>query len=376
MKYNFLILTSLLALFLTPGVSAEYNFSKEYLNQWKKDFPNARWVDIKSSANPRALIINPSDVLNNDQFNALAEFNMRRLNQSILVVAQGDEVIFEKYEDQLDADSTRTSFSMWKSINAITIGVALCQGKIADLNDYGRTYLPRLRGTSWGRSTIRQMLMMSSGASDETNIYNGHISDQNARQGGSVALGKGVDDVVPLMKSGDEKAHEPGFIFKYNNFDSWALAMIAESVSGRTYPEFFESDLIPLLRLQNPSRWMVYRSGQVSKYSATPHDWIRIGRFVMEQIKDTDKDSCLRDYIYEMTTKQIEGEGKLDKGYGYQTWIGCGESADFCFLGWGGQYLLFNIEKDIVTYVHSMSEIPTGIETFWFFDNVVQRLEN
>jgi CubicO group peptidase (beta-lactamase class C family) len=85
-------------------------------------------------------------------------------------------------------------------------------------------------------------------------------------------------------------------------------------------------------------------------FSASPHDWIRIGIMVLRELKN--QDTCFGKFLKDATSKQISSFGPATS-YGYQIWVSCSNSTDFCFVGFGGQYLLFNVETDTVLYHHA-----------------------
>jgi CubicO group peptidase (beta-lactamase class C family) len=62
-------------------------------------------------------------------------------------------------------------------------------------------------------------------------------------------------------------------------------------------------------------------------------------------------------FIHAATTSKIATNNRwLGEGYGYQIWTSCGGPFDFCFVGYGGQFLYFNKSKDIVIYQHAAME--------------------
>ena len=53
------------------------------------------------------------------------------------------------------------SYSMAKSVTALAVGEALCAGRIKDLTDKAEDYAPQLKGTPYGESAVRDLLMMA-----------------------------------------------------------------------------------------------------------------------------------------------------------------------------------------------------------------------
>lgn len=70
---------------------------------------------------------------------------------------------------------------MAKSITALAVGEALCTNKIKDLADKAEDYAPQLKGTPYGESAVRDLLMMASGAKSGTIESQGHPSSSAGR---------------------------------------------------------------------------------------------------------------------------------------------------------------------------------------------------
>lgn len=244
---------------------------------------------------------------------------------------------------------------MSKSLTSLTVGKAICDGHIESINDSINKYVPGLSDISWGDSSIRDVLRMSSGAYNTLISMHGHKNSQQAQSfGHSEHIGKMNDDYIDLMRLADDRKHSPGKEFNYSNFDTIALGLLIQGSTKMSFPEYFEKSIWNLVGAQSSGAWFLNNKKQTSTYqgfSASPEDWIRIGVMVLSEMKK--QDNCFGDFIKEATSKQINSFGPAS-GYGYQIWVNCGSmKSDFCFVGYGGQYLIFNIEKNIILYHHS-----------------------
>jgi hypothetical protein len=80
-----------------------------------------------------------------------------------LLIAKDDRILFEQYQyGRIDRDLL-ISQSMVKSITGILVGIAISEGAIKSVDDTTETYVPGFKGTEYGRTTIRDLLHMSSG---------------------------------------------------------------------------------------------------------------------------------------------------------------------------------------------------------------------
>ena len=102
-------------------------------------------------------------------------------------------------------------------------------------------------------------------------------------------------DFVDLMKANDEKSSPAGSICNYSKFDTVGLGLLVQAATGMSFPEYFEKATWHTVGAESRGAWFVNSNGQASTYngfSATPHDWIRIGVMVLDEVGK--KESCPR----------------------------------------------------------------------------------
>jgi CubicO group peptidase (beta-lactamase class C family) len=88
---------------------------------------------------------------------------MARTPTTGLLLARDDEILFEAYQyGHTDTDQL-VSMSMSKTINSMLIGVAIGESKLHSVHDRVCEYVPELRHVEYGRTTILDLLHMSSG---------------------------------------------------------------------------------------------------------------------------------------------------------------------------------------------------------------------
>ena len=86
---------------------------------------------------------------------------------TLLLLDRG-KILFEGYKSPATDQTAQHSQSMSKSLTAYMVGILLCDGRIRSLGDRAEAYVPQLKGTVYGDATIKQLLMMSSGAAPAT----------------------------------------------------------------------------------------------------------------------------------------------------------------------------------------------------------------
>src|SRR5690348_11223445 len=90
---------------------------------------------------------------------------LEKLESVAYLIIKDDSVRYEEYWDHYSEKSLSNSFSMAKSVIGLLIGIANDEGKIKSLDEPIGNYLPDYRDGIAKQTTIRDVLMMSSGSS-------------------------------------------------------------------------------------------------------------------------------------------------------------------------------------------------------------------
>ena len=80
-----------------------------------------------------------------------------------LIAVQDNKILLEHYQAGNDASTKWVSFSVSKSVTSMLVGAAIEDGFIKSVDEPVAHYLPRLRGTPYETSTIKNVLHMASG---------------------------------------------------------------------------------------------------------------------------------------------------------------------------------------------------------------------
>lgn len=274
----------------------------------------------------------------------------------IAVMSQGDRIIYETYRTFLSHRDTPLGYSMSKSLTGLLVGKALCDGHLRSLDDTLGTYVASLQNTVWGEATIFQLLTMTSGAF--RTLPTGMKSETEAAKIRSAYEGLYNGKLEDFFNQAHEKSFPPGTVFNYSNYDTLALGLLIEAATGKKFMDYFSASLWRPVGAAQRGAWIVGNQGETMTFmgfSATPHDWIRLGRYVLDQLKQPE--TCMGKFVQAATTTHIlTGNRLLGQGYGFQIWTNCGRLYDFCFVGFGGQFLYFNKAKDVVIYQHAAME--------------------
>lgn len=328
----------------------------------------ARVVSVPAASEPRVLI-RPSEHPDAQRVPDLDDLIGRNKGKAILV-ADGKGLLAESYAFGVGARRTPLGFSISKSLTALAVGHALCDGRIASLDDRVDTYLPDTRGLSWGNASVHDLLRMSSGA--HATFANGHkYGDTDSVLGRAIMEGRMSESFLDTMRRQDEKFRPPGTMFQYNNLDTTALALLVAQVTGEPFEAYFARKVWQPAGAAAAGAWVVNGRGEPAAYqgfSATPQDWVRVGLYVLDQLDRPD--TCFGRFMQQATTQHMQAFSP-GNGYGYQIWVDCGPGVDFCFVGHGGQYLLFNRENRLVIFQHATNEQRVTDEVLKLMPRVV-----
>jgi len=313
------------------------------------------YVDPADSV--KALKLNDSAI--HPDVKKIIDGQIKRSTTRAMIVAKGDQIFYEYYSSRSARRWTPLGYSMSKSLTAMTVGKALCDGSINSIDDPLDKYIPELSGTSWGSASVKSVLMMSSGSYKTDIRLNGHKTKQvEDRLGHPVHHGHMRENYINVMKEVDEKELRPGELFYYNNMDTLALGLLVESATGKKFSDYFEESIWKPSGAQAKGAWFVNNLGQTSTYqgfSATPHDWIRLALYVLEERGKAD---CFGQFLSQGTTGLLATNLGVfsPTRYGFQIWVNCRPEVDFCFAGHGRQYIWFNLRKNVVMYHHAATD--------------------
>lgn len=274
----------------------------------------------------------------------------------IVMVSQDRQVVYAQYAESWLRNATPLGYSMSKSLTALAVGKALCQGAIPSLQQRGDAILPQLAGTAWGNATVEQLLRMQSGSSLQDPSRHGWQSEAVAIANRPIYDGRMVGDFLDLMRAHDLRQLRPGEKFQYNNYDTLALGLLVEAATGQRFYDYFNQMVWQPVGPQKSGAWLRSNKGQTANYagfSAAPEDWVRIGHYVIEAMRKPD--DCFARYL----TQAVQPGARTyvsTRCYGYQIWNWCSDDS-FMFVGYGGQYLVITPKRNIVMYTHQASSV-------------------
>ena len=281
------------------------------------------------------------------------DYLARQRVMGLLIIKDG-VVQLERYQYDRTPQHRFLSQSMAKSIVALAVAIALKEGKIASLDDRADKYAPKLQGTLYGETTIRNLLRMASGARF-TEIYDG--KDDLARFN-AVSVKEGLEAAARVIT---ERAHPQGAHFNYASAETAMLGAVLRGATGGSISDYLESRLWQAMGAETSALWRTDRTGlelASGNFNATLRDYGRLGILLANdgvRPDDADKKQIIpKQFLLDATDSKRApeafrpGTATPYYGYGYKFWLFPGAKRRFALLGVYGQMIYIDPEQKLV----------------------------
>ena len=243
-----------------------------------------------------------------------------------VVVAQRGRVVYEYYRDGAPG-TLRDVQSVMKSALSALVGVAIGQGRIADLDQPVVTLVPEWAALNTdpraAAITVRHILTMTAGFA---------VNDPTGTAGG---LRPAEAWARPLRSA-------PGESFAYDNALIPMIAAVLEKVAGMPVPDYARKELLGPLDMEEPTyiRTMQMRTVDMAK----------LGQLFLQNGVWGGKQILPPSYATAATSQQNAGGAPVGMPYGYMWWIvpGAAPRRTFMASGYAGQFIWVHPESQLV----------------------------
>jgi CubicO group peptidase (beta-lactamase class C family) len=299
-----------------------------------------------------------------------------------LLIARGDTILIERYQYDRNDRHRFTSWSMAKTVTSMLVGIAIAEGHIRSVDDLAAAYVPALRGTEYGRTSLRHLLQMSSGVRF-VEQYTGvddvfRLAADTFRQVGA----GGVDAVTPF----NVRAAPSGTKFSYASVEPQVLGLVLRSAVGRPVADYLQEKIWAPIGAEADATWLIDRSGQEVTFcciNAVLRDYARLGLLLAHDGNWLGRQIIPAAWIDDATRVAPDeshlrpGIATPSLGYGYQVWILPGERRMFALLGVRGQAIFVDPASRLVmvhTAVRKQARDPGGREATALWRSIVREL--
>jgi CubicO group peptidase (beta-lactamase class C family) len=260
------------------------------------------------------------------------------------IVVKDDTVLYERYFEGYNHDSTVTSFSIAKSFLSALVGVAIAEGCIGSIGDSVTNYVPELstRDPRYKNITLRDLLTMSSGIryeqgftpwSDDAATY----YSPNLR---AVALSS------PIVE-------EPSKVFKYNNYNALLVGLVLERTTKCPVARYLEEKIWKPLGMETVGSWSLdsEKDGfekMESGINGRAIDFAKFGRLFLKNGIWNGRRLIPTAWVDESTG--VDMSTALVPYYRYFWWVNAKQKGKHHFFAAGnhGQYIYLIPEQDLL----------------------------
>jgi CubicO group peptidase (beta-lactamase class C family) len=283
-----------------------------------------------------------------------------------LLVARGDTIFVERYQYGRTDRHRFTSWSMAKTVTAMLVGIAISEGDIRSIDDLAAAYVPELATTEYGRTSIRDLLQMSSGVrfSEE---YSGRDDIATLAMNTYRLLGAGGPSAVTPF---NERDAPPGTKFSYASAETQVLGLVLARASGRPVAEYLEQKIWQPMGAEADATWLIDNSGQEVTFcglNAVLRDYARLGLLLAHDGHWHGRQLIPAPWIMAATTVRADqphlrpGTATPIFGYGYQTWILPTKRRMFLLWGIRGQRIFVDPENTLVMVNTAVHKLPVDL---------------
>ncbi|WP_036766636.1 serine hydrolase domain-containing protein [Parvularcula oceani] len=272
----------------------------------------------------------------------------------LMVVSDG-EVVLERYFRGETADSRHTSWSVAKSVIATLIGRAILEGEIESVDDRVADYAGEYAGTDYGDTSIRHLLMMSSGIDFEEEYER---ADGDARRLflDTFIFNRDIDGSIGKF----ERNRPAGTDFDYISTNSAVLAAVLRGAyDGRSIADLASEKIFAPLGMREGT-WLLDRNDESGKelgyccLQITLEDYAKIGQLYLQGGVVGRQRVIPADWpAFVSTPPQASHEPgetltNADYGYGHHFWLPPQRDGEYFMAGYNGQIVWIDPRRDVV----------------------------
>jgi len=281
-----------------------------------------------------------------------------------LLVIKNGKIVFERYRLGNTEETIWMSYSVSKSVTSMLIGAAIRDGYIKSVDEKVTDYLPRLKGSAYDQSSIRDLMQMSSGVRWNED-YADRQSDLNKLN--SSLTGWYTVNLYEYLRHLPRDA-EPGEVFNYNTAETNLVGTLLRSAIGNNLSTYLEEKIWRPFGMESDANWVLSEPGGGETggccISATLRDYGRLGLFAMGGGQLADGVEVLTENWMEESTSPSKGY----KGYGYLWWLN--SDGSYRAVGIFGQGIYINAAEGVVIAMHGARRVATN-QPYWNMHNAM-----
>ena len=295
-----------------------------------------------------------------------------------LLIARGDEILFEHYQYGRTDRDRLLSQSMVKSITGMLIGIAVADSAIKSIDDTPETYVPGFKGTEYGRTPIRDLLHMSSGVDFGEERDGGRDLDRLWRDMVTSSSKKGTINSITQF---NHRIAPPGTRYRYASIEPDVLGVVLHYAVNKSASQYLEEKVWHPIGTEADAAWLVDAEGiEVAHFgfNAVLRDYARLGCLLAHDGAWGRKQILPSQWLIDATTVRSSdsylapGNAMPRFGYGYLVWLLPGNRRQFALVGQNGQRICIDPTSKLVMVHTALDE--SGGEDWLLWSALVEQL--
>lgn len=295
-----------------------------------------------------------------------------------LLIARDDQILCEHYQYGRTDHDRFLSQSMVKSIVGLLIGLAVTDGAIRSVDDPAETYVPGFKGTEYGRTSIRDLLHMSSGVE----FGEDKDGERDLKRlwadmvGGSWMFSKGT---IGSITQFNHRIAPAGTRFSYASIEPDVLGQVLHGAVKMSASDYLHDKLWEPIGAEADASWFLDAEGfELAHFgfNAVLRDYGRLGRLLAHGGAWHGRQIIPERWMIEATTVRpsetylAPGKATPTFGYGYLLWLLPGPRRQFAFFGDKGQRVYVDPISKLVMVQTALETTP---EVFQLWNAVVEQ---
>lgn len=265
-----------------------------------------------------------------------------------LLIVKDGAILFERYQYGRRDTDRMLSNSMVKTMVAMLVGIAIKEGKIRSVEDLAQDYVPEMKGSAYGQTSLRALLTMSAGIA---------FSERYDGTDDAFALSRDLrrsdlPNAANLLRRYNTRAAPPETKFAYAGSQTETLGLVLMAATGKRLADYLSEKIWQPMGAEDEASWTVDGHNQEQAYcclGARLRDYARFGLLLARNGGGVIPEA----WVIEATTAP-EGSFRAPRvatpfyGYGYQTWIMPAKRRMFAMLGTNGQAIFVDPASKLV----------------------------
>ena len=308
-----------------------------------------------------------------------------------IVIAKGNNILFEKYNNEMTRSSPHILFSVSKSILGLLVGT-LVENKELKEDDLVTKFIPELNNSAYSDATVRDLLDMRVGVKfneDYTAISGPIVNYRYAANWNPVPEGVKVGDLRSFMSTLTERDGNHGERFHYVSPNTDLMAWVCERATGVRYADLLSERLWTPIGAEYPGYITVDRIGGARAAGGvcfTARDLARVGLLIANGGVFNKKQIVPKNWVDDIITngsddawKKRHGEDEFgDMPMHYRSFWYIQKDGDPLIHGVGihGQYLFIDPKLNLSISWFSSDNEATGSNYISKVMNAVKLIRN